>query len=336
MKEKSAAILAEVKQADTILLCCHPSPDPDSVGSNLAMKSVLESMGKKVTLLGGDSEIPLAFMHFPGAESIVKKNFTEVDLKSFDLLIILDAPSLDRVTRLAKTDVLLTMLPPSLKIIMIDHHEPRPLNTAVSLIDTSSPATCALLFDLFKEWGIALDSNIASNLFIGIFTDTGGFKYRNTRVRTFETAAELVKLIPDHSELISRMENTEPPATIAFYGKAFSSVETFLNGHLALSVVSHDDLVSMGIEDVGVRASGVFSRLRVVADWDIVASLIEAEPNEIKCSFRSKDPVNFDVAKLCEQLGGGGHKTAAGAYLSMSLGDAKRLIVSKAKGMYNL
>src|SRR3989344_9571766 len=93
VKKAAPLIFNEIKKANSILLHCHPSPDPDSVGSVLAMKFALESLGKKVTVIQGDSEIPQAFMHFPGAGDIVQKSFDEMDLKEFDLFIILDSGS---------------------------------------------------------------------------------------------------------------------------------------------------------------------------------------------------------------------------------------------------
>ena len=84
IKKYAPIIHSEVQKAKHILLHCHPSPDPDSVGSVLAMKLALEQLGKKVTLIKGDSEIPKAFA-FPSDETITQKSYPEVDLKDFDL-----------------------------------------------------------------------------------------------------------------------------------------------------------------------------------------------------------------------------------------------------------
>ena len=73
-----------------------------------------------------------------------------------------------------------------------------------------------------------------------------------------------------------------------------------------------------------------------VAGWDVVASAVEQEPSVVKFSFRSKDANRFDVSKLAGSMGGGGHRAAAGLILKMSIEEAKKLVVSKAKEMYNL
>jgi len=79
LKEKVPLILAEINKAESVLLYCHPSPDPDSVCSALAMKLVLQQLGKKTAIIKGDSEIPEAFMHFPGAKEIIMKSYWEID-----------------------------------------------------------------------------------------------------------------------------------------------------------------------------------------------------------------------------------------------------------------
>src|SRR4051812_38019854 len=111
IKEQAPIILAEIKKAKSILLHCHPSPDPDSVGSALAMKFALEGLGKKVTVIKGDSDIPEAFNHFPGALEIMAKNFFEIDLSQFDIFIVQDSASIEMISRRGKIEFL-----PSLKV----------------------------------------------------------------------------------------------------------------------------------------------------------------------------------------------------------------------------
>src|SRR3989344_3353977 len=118
---KASQIFDEIKKASSILLHCHPSPDPDSVGSALAMKFALEQLGKKATVIKGDSEIPQAFMHFPGAKEIIAENFFEVDLKEFNLFIILDSAAPEQISRFKPIK-----FPLPIRTIVIDHHRTNP------------------------------------------------------------------------------------------------------------------------------------------------------------------------------------------------------------------
>jgi phosphoesterase RecJ-like protein len=331
VREKAPLILAEIKKANTILLHCHPSPDPDSVGSALAMKFALEQIGKKVTVIKGDSEIPQAFMHFPGAAKIVQKNFSEIRIEDFDMFLIVDAGSPGMISQL-KTPA----FPLPTKTIVIDHHASNTSFADINLIDLSSPSTAYILFQLCKEWNISLTRDIALNLFIGMYTDTGGFKYPPTDYRIFNAAAELVKIVPDYTKCIFVLENSEQKSAIYFSSAALNSIETFCDEHVVIAAVTYDTLKEKNISLSAIGGDSIANRLKSVIGWDIGIMMIETEPNNIKISMRTRDPERFDVSKLATALGGGGHRAAAGIKMRTSLADAKKLVVAKAKELYNL
>ena len=332
VQEAAPKILEAIKASKNVLLHCHPSPDPDSVGSALAMKFALEGMGKRATVIRGDSEIPDAFMHFPGARDIVPKNFFEIDLKEFDLFMIQDTGGLDRVSRVAEVKI-----PESLPTIAIDHHDStQPFGTAGNLIEPSYPSTAAILFDLFKLWNVKLTPEIAANLFIGTYTDTGGFKYEKTKPEIFLMAEELTKIYPQFSSLILTMENSSTPDEIKLLGLIFSSIKTFFDGRFALAAISLAGLDAHGLSPASSGTSRATSMMRSVKDWQITCTCMEVGPGRTKASFRSSDSEKFDLSKLASALGGGGHKAAAGTVLTMPLEQAIEKIVTTAKEIYNL
>ncbi|MFA6432699.1 MAG: bifunctional oligoribonuclease/PAP phosphatase NrnA [Candidatus Paceibacterota bacterium] len=331
IKEKAPLILAEIQKAKSVLLHCHPSPDPDSVGSTLAMKAALEQMGKKATVIKGDSEIPDGFMHFPGADQIVQNNFFEMDLKDFDLFIILDTGSPTQISRVRPID-----LPFPIRSVIIDHHASNAGFADINLIEASSPAVCQILFELFGIWGVKITPEIASNLFIGIYTDTGGFKYSLTTQRSFAIAADLLQYIPDFPKLISDMENSNTLADLSFKALALESVEVFGGGKIGLAVVSNEALKAKNIPLDKINTASVTYELRTVSAWAVSGILTEIEPGKIKMNFRSKDGDRYDVSKLAVAMNGGGHKAASGATMSGTLEEIKTKVVAKAKELYNL
>jgi len=329
-KKKAAEILDEVKKARSVLLHCHPSPDPDSVGSALAMKFALEQLGKKTTVIKGDSEIPKAFMHFPGAEDILQKNFFEIDLNEFDLFIVLDS-SITGISRIQEV-----VFPPSLKVINIDHHRTNEGCGSINLIDLSYPANCLILFELFKLWNIDTDSNISANLFIGAYTDTGGFKYEGVTAETYMAAGELVSKLPDMPGLVAKMENSTTLGFLEFQAAALSTISVFHGGIIAIASVPHVVIKEKELREEDIQPSRISSFLRTVPDWKVVACAVEVPQGEVKISFRSSDSKTYDVSKLAAALGGGGHKSAAGVRMTMSLDEAIQKIVETAKVLYNL
>jgi phosphoesterase RecJ-like protein len=318
-------IKKEIEKAQNILLHCHPSPDPDSVGSTLAMKFALEQMGKKVTLIKGDSEIPKAFV-FPGIETIVQKNFFEVDLKDFDLFLILDA-TIARVSTLQSITI-----PKHLKTIIIDHHVSNPGLADINYIKPEYSSTAEIIFGLLKGWNIAIDHDIALNLFMGIYTDTGGYRYGQNIVKTLEVASELAKIAPDFQKTIFTMENSNRKETIIFESLALSSLKIY-NDKFALVSVSHTDLLKNNISGEDTFTGGISNKIKSILGIEISATLIEKEEGIVKVSFRSS---KHDISKLAVMLGGGGHKFAAGATIPGSLHDAILKVVKIAKDLYTI
>jgi phosphoesterase RecJ-like protein len=253
-------------------------------------------------------------------------------LAAFDLFIIQDTGDLKRVSRMGEVRI-----PETMKTIAIDHHDSTlPFGTSANLIDSSYPSTTAMLFDLFKLWKIEITSEIAANLFIGTYTDTGGFKYPKTSSETFAMASELARTCPQFSKLIAVMEDSRPAEEIILLGTLLGGIRTFLNGRLAIGSISEETFKEKGFDPA--KGSGSFgsSMMRSVIGWDIVVSCIEIQSGVTKASFRAKDGEAFDVSKLAIALGGGGHKAAAGAVLTMPLEAAIEKIVATAKEIYNL
>lgn len=331
VKEMFPVILEAIKKSSTILLHCHPSPDPDSVGSVLAMKGALEQLGKKVTVIKGDSEIPKAFGHFPGVKDITSKNFSEINLSDFDLFIILDSGSPDMISRIS-----VPSFPLSIPTITIDHHATNTGYASMNLVDPTYPATAQILFDLFKLWNIKITPEIASNLFIGMYTDTGGFKYAGTSSETLSAASELASISPDFNQMILKMENSRTKASILYNGLALSSIQYFFDDRLVISAVSFKEISKYNILSEDISSVPVANILISVASTAISVSMSEQTPGEIRLRFRSKDSEKYDISKLATALGGGGHKMAAGARLNSSLEEGIKKVVETAKIIYNL
>ncbi len=329
VKELAPAILREIKAARRILLHLHPNPDPDSVGSALAMYHTLRDLGKEPMLIKGDSPLPEYLSFLPGFEAITPKNYLEINPTDFDLFLILDISQLNRITDLGEVK-----FPPALKTVLIDHHITTEPFAEINLIVPEYPATTQILYDLFREWGIELTSAIAACLFIGLYGDTGGFKYQGTTEETFLAAAALVKLAPNFPDLIFQLENNNSPRQLIYEGLALSSIELVGNGRVALVVISQAQLAARGLCYEDTQGISIASRLKSVKGWEISATLIESMPGVVRASFRTRDPIRFDVSKLAVALGGGGHAAAAGAVLKMPLAAAKELFLRKLGELY--
>lgn len=323
-KVVSKEILNLIKSSNHILLHCHPSPDGDSLGSTLAMKMVIEGMGKKVIAIAGDSKLPDGFSHMPGFNTITIKNIFEINLSDFDLFIAQDSASLEMVSRLGPV-----VFPSTLKTVVIDHHRTNTCYGDINLVIPSLPANCALLTLVFRDWNAVLDPNIARCLLLGMYTDTGGFKYKGVTGEVFEQAAFLCSIDPSipssFSSDISSMENSNIAQEIYIAGIGLSKSSISIHEinskknskvKLAISLVSKVNMENIGgIDMENTNCHTIVNLLLSVRDFDIAVSVIQKNDSLFKASFRSKSEI--DVGMVAKLLGGGGHKNAAGASISI-------------------
>ncbi len=330
IRDFAPAFLKEINQSKKILLHCHPSSDPDSVGSALAMKLALESLNKDVVLIQGDDAIPKAF-DFPGVETIVPKSYFDIDLSLFDLFISLDSSTKNMISN--KGEII---FPDNLRVIVIDHHKSNTNYGHINFVDSSYSSTAQLLFDLFKEIKINFNHDIALNIFMGMYSDTGGFKYGNVNSNTFKIASELLSYAPDFTKTIFTLDNSNRKQRLIFEGLALSSIKEFCNGKLAIASVSYVEITKNDIKKDDIISGSISNQLKSVIGYDIGVVLLEEEKGVVKMSIRTRDSDKYDLSKLAVALGGGGHQAAAGARLKTDINDALNKVVENAKLIYNL
>jgi len=326
----SKKIWREIEKARNILLTFHPSPDADSVGSNLALYQVLSKMGKNVTVLAGDSEYPKNLLSLPGSDKVFPKNFFQIDQNNYDLFIITDISDKKQISKQGNV-----VISKKLKTIIIDHHPTNSKFAKINLVNDKAPATCQIIYDILKVNKIKITKNIAACLFIGLYADTGGFKYLNTNYKTYLIASELTKIYPSFNKLIFNLENSDQPDRLKFLSLMLGSINTYLSEKVAIASIDFETTQKNNISSDVINGSDIANMIKSVIGWEIGLSLIEIQPNLIKVSFRTRDSEKYDLTKISVALGGGGHKSAAGATINdMSLSQAKDLIIAKICQVY--
>jgi len=291
------------------------------------MGEALRGLGKRVIIISGDSQIPASFRALPGVENIVPQNFLATDLSQFDTFVSLDSGSLSQISKLG--DV---VFPDHLRVIVIDHHVTNEGYGHINLVDSSYPATCQILSDIFEVWNVEITSSMATCLLVGIYADTGGFRYPPTDRRTFLTAANLIERAPNIGGTLFAIENDNAPEVIAFESLMLQRIE--VKGRVALAGVTHDDLSAHGIGIEHTASVRIANRLTSVKDWMIGASLVEREPGKVSVSFRSRDANVYDVSQVADRIGGGGHKAAAGALFRGTIAEAKGAVLAAVAEFY--
>ncbi len=328
IKTLAPQIWAAVEKADNILLHCHYNPDQDSIGSALAMMDALEGMGKKVTVIKGDSDLPNFTKYFPGSEKIVLKNYFKLDLAQFDLFIILDSADSKRISVVQEV-----VFPSNLKTVVIDHHSSNLGFGDINLVVTNYPATAQILFDLFTEWKITITPAIAQCLLVAIHSDTGGFKYRNTSSHTFAVAAELAKIAPDFDQLLLSIYGSKSLATVKFIGYILDTMEVYFAGKVTIGSMDYETTQRLSLTRSDTHNSGVNMMLKEIDGVVMSFLLIENQAGKTGISSRSSNGNKYNVMELMKKFGGGGHTVAAGATVDKPLAEVKQELLNYLTGV---
>lgn len=324
-------IWKEINHSKNILLSVHAGPDADSVGSNLALYFALKKMGKNVSLIQGDSELPPNLKTIPGSDKIIPKNIFQIGLDQFDLFLILDSSSTSQISRLGKIT-----FPKSLKTIIIDHHLSSEKFAKLNLVLPKYTSTCQVIYDLLQNQKIKIDKVMAANLFIGIYTDTGAFKYFNPTYKIFDVASKLTKIYPKFPQLIFGIENNDQPNRIKLVSFLLSSVKNYCSDHVAIASISCEEIEKNHIDINTLNGySDVTNMLKSVVGWDIAMTMIEFQPGSVRVNFRTRDADKYDLSKIASATGsGGGHRAAAGATINKSIPHATEFLLGIIKKLY--
>ena len=308
------AELLRTKQRFVVM--SHFRPDGDALGCTLAMGLCLQQLGKDVTMWNEDGCLE-KFNFLPGSENVSQPS---AEPQSFDVALVLDTAVKDRVGKclasVAHADVW----------VNIDHHISNPRFGDLNYIDSTSPATGQILFELFRQCGLPLTYGMADNLYVAISTDTGSFQYPSTTARTYEIGAELVKLGVKVGELSQRIYESYPRRRIELLKSLLNNLSFTSNDRVASFSLTQEVSKSLGVlpED----NEGLIDTIRAVQGVVVAAFFEEMEDGRVRVSLRSKDARLTDVCKVAQTFGGGGHTLAAGIRMTGPLDAAKQKVLT--------
>jgi bifunctional oligoribonuclease and PAP phosphatase NrnA len=297
--------------ASEICLACHVRPDGDALGSMLAVAQALRARGvagrepARVVASFGDLpfEIPRILRFLPGTELLSPPDaFPERP----QVMVTFDAASADRL------GVLQASASAADELIVLDHHASSTRFGSVNLIDQAAAATAVLAFDLIGRLGVDVSRDIALDLYAGLVTDTGSFRYSNTSARVHELAAVLLRAGIEPGVVAHELWDRSPFGFLGLLGAALGRARlepSAAAGHgLVWTSVTHGDRAAHGLPfEV---AEPVIDVVRRTDEADVAVVLKEDDDGRWQVSARSKGAV--DVGRACVALGGGGHRLAAG------------------------
>ncbi|HET9418117.1 MAG TPA: bifunctional oligoribonuclease/PAP phosphatase NrnA [Chthoniobacterales bacterium] len=310
-------IARAICQHQRIAVLSHVRPDGDALGSQIALALSLQQIGKDVRVWNEDGMLE-KYSFVPRAELVTKPPAEPEDV---DLAIALDTAIQNRLGT-ALTAIRATKL-----WINIDHHLSNPRYGDLVHIDDSAPATGQILFDLITSEKLPIDRDIAENLYVAISTDTGSFQYPKTTSRTFEIAAELVRVGLDVGAISTQLYENFPRRRVELLRELLRTMRFDGNGRVASFKLSLQTANELGV--IPEDNEGLIDHLRAIRGVIVAVFFEELPDGKIRVSMRSKDE-RIDVCAICQKFGGGGHTLAAGARIRGTLSEVEERVLQAA------
>lgn len=306
-----------VKNAQTILVVSHVSPDGDAVGSLLSTANMLTDMNKTVMAVLDDG-VPDFLDFLPNADSVV----TELKEGEWDLMISVDASDEERTGKAG-----IFGRENSKTVINLDHHPTNTMFGDIHLVMPEAVSATEIIFrwiETMSDYEPSLQ--VAMPLLAGLVTDTIGFRTSNVKSSTLAIATKLMDYGASLTEITERTLGNRSINIINLWSEAFTSVEVHAGG-VIMANITQEALKKSGFKEM--TDGGLVGFLNKVNEARIAVVFKELGDNKVELSFRCKP--GFDIGSVAFELGGGGHKQASGATVEGTLEEVRKQVLPLVK-----
>lgn len=307
-------ILAEIEKSSSFLITSHESPDPDAVGSSLALANYLSARGKDVTVYLCDP-VPENCAFLPMADQVLG----ELPDRDFDVCFVLDVGEFRRAGKAIASCQRIA------RLINVDHHLGCELFGVHNLLDSKASATAALIYRIIKAAGDRIDYPTALCIYTAILSDTGSFHYSNSDPEAFAIAGEMISLGVNAWDVNEHLYESEPLQRIALLALALSDLTVSPSGEYASVTVTQEMYRATG--STAEDTDRFINYPRSIRGVQVALFFREVSEGVFKVGFRSKGKV--DVSAVSAHFGGGGHHNAAGCTVKGSLAEVKALVFDR-------
>jgi phosphoesterase RecJ-like protein len=319
--EQVAALLAPGRR---VALTTHVNADGDGVGSEVALWHLLTARGLRVSI-ANPTPMPERF-HFLLPAGADHSERAAREIESADVVVVLDISDLSRLGDLGRA------IRESHAVACIDHHVSQgSLPGGPRLVAPEAAATAELVFDLASALGWPISPDAARALYVGILTDTGGFRFANTTPRALRVAGALLERGVHPESIYESVYASAPEGRIRLMVEVLETLVVEREHGLAWVTVPPDALQRHGA--TADDLDGIVEYPRSIAGVRLALLFRQLANGKVKVSFRSLGDV--DVAELAQRFGGGGHTKAAGASLEGTLAAAQEQVLAAARAYLN-
>lgn len=314
--ERFDTIIQSVRR---IVLASHVNPDGDAIGSVLAMSEFLRMRGHDVKMVLAN-DFP-GFLHWmPDSDEIIvfekDPEACKNAIAEAECIMMLDFNNLSR-SGILHNEIGKTRVPK----VLVDHHrDPDENYFYCSYSDVCVSSASEIVAEIILHYGKEnLSKNMATNLLVGIMTDTGCFAHSMYHPRTFEMCSMLIEKSMPYMLIHQLVYDTMSENRLRLLGFSISDRLEVLDAYsTAIIALSKSDLERFDYHNGDTEGVVNFP---LSMDKITMSVLITERQDQIRLSFRSKGDFSVhDVAN--KHFKGGGHANAAGGTLTCSFEEA--------------
>ena len=324
--EKAAlarAFAAGLRPGQRVCLTTHVNPDGDGLGSEVGLVHLLRAQGIEATVTNPSPTPPRFGFLFEDLPGVDRSAEAVKELRRSDLIIVLDISDLTRLGMLIET-----VRDRGVPVACIDHHvSAGVLPPGPRYLDPDAAATGELVFEVAKGNDWPITQAAARALYVAILTDTGGFRFSNTRPRTLRIAADLLEAGVDPESIYVEVYARAPEGRPRLFAEALQTLVVERDYGLAWVTVPPGAIERLGVSSDDL--DGVVEFPRSIEGVRMALLFREISQGRVKVSLRSVGDV--DVAAFAKAYGGGGHTKAAGLSIAGSLAEVQSIVLRAAR-----
>src|SRR3954462_10096244 len=325
-QEKTAlaqSFAASLRPGQRVCITTHVNPDGDGLGSEVGLVHLLRAQGIDAVITNPSPTPPRFSFLFADLPGVDKTQEAVRELRRADLIVVLDISDLTRLGMLIET-----VKDRGVPVACVDHHVSAGiLPPGPRYVDPDAAATGELIFELAKANDWPITKPVARALYVAILTDTGGFRFSNTRPRTLRVAADLLETGVDPEKIYLEVYAKAPEGRPRLFAEALQTLVVEPEYGLAWVTVPPGAIERLGVSSDDL--DGVVEFPRSIEGVRMALLFREISQGRVKVSLRSVG--NVDVAAFAKAYGGWGHTQAAGLSLTGSLTDVQSTLLQAAR-----
>jgi phosphoesterase RecJ-like protein len=315
-------IIKYIKTHKAFLITAHRGLEGDALGSQLSFYNLLKKLGKSAVMVDHDA-VPRSYSWLPGAR-LIKRYCRGMRLK-FDALVMLDCSDKYRCGRVVD------LASEGQPVVNIDHHISNTKFGDINWVLPEASSVSEMIYRLYKAMRVKLDAHTATLIYVGIMTDTGSFRYRNTSSFTHQIAAELLRFNLDASQIYHNIYETISFSDMSLLSKALLTLRSHAGGRI-ISFQIRQGLIKKERIDFDLTENVLhFGRLVRGSLACVLFKELAGRPGQRQVRVNLRSQGRVDVNRVAQYFAGGGHKTAAGCTVAGRLEEVQRRVIKKIK-----